>query len=70
MFDVGDLWLETRVVIKILTNLATKEPLTNFHGDEAKKKKSKWPTQKKCIFQNRQFLIFFCENFMDWFLGF
>ena len=37
MFDVGDLWLETRVVIKILTNLATKEPLTNFHGDETKK---------------------------------
>ena len=41
MFDVGDLWLETRVVIKILTNLATKEPLTNFHGDETKKKLKK-----------------------------
>ena len=41
MFDVGDLWLETRVVIKILTNLATKEPLTNFHGDETKKNRKK-----------------------------
>ena len=31
------------------------------------KKNSKWPTQKKCIFQKRPF---FCENFMDWsFLG-
>ena len=26
---------------------------------------SKWPTQKKLIFLNRQFSIFFCENFMD-----
>ena len=32
-------------------------------------KNSKWLTQKKCIFQNHQFLIFFCENFMDWSLG-
>ena len=30
-----------------------------------KKKKSKWPTQKKVIFQLCQFSIFFCENFMD-----
>ena len=43
--------------------------MTNFHGDEAKfflfleKKNSKWLTQKKVIFQNRQFSIFFCENF-------
>ena len=33
------------------------------------KKKSKWPPKKKVIFQLRQFSIFFCENFMDWFLG-
>ena len=32
-------------------------------------KNSKWPTQKKVIFQNRQFLIFFCENSMNWSLG-
>ena len=33
------------------------------------KKNPKWPTQKKVIFQNRQFSIFFSENFMDWSLG-
>ena len=33
------------------------------------KKKSKWPTQKKVIFQLRQFSKFFHENFMDWSLG-
>ena len=33
------------------------------------KKNSKWPTQKKLIFQLRQFSIFFHENFMDWSLG-
>ena len=33
------------------------------------KKKSKWPTQKKIIFQLRQFLIFFYENFVDRSLG-
>ena len=40
--------------------------LTDFHWDEAKKnqkKNSKWPTQKNNVFQNRQFSIFFCENF-------
>ena len=46
--------------------------LTDFHWDEAKKiekiekKKSKWPTQKKGVFQHRQFSIFFREHFMDW----
>ena len=30
------------------------------------KRKSKWPTQKKVIFQNRQFSKFFRENFSDW----
>jgi hypothetical protein len=30
------------------------------------KKNSKWPTQKKLIFQLRQYSIFFHENFMDW----
>ena len=33
------------------------------------KKKSKWPTKKKLIFQFRQFSIFFRENFMDWSFG-
>ena len=39
MFGVGDSWLEIRVIIKILINLATQEPLTTLKGDEAKKKK-------------------------------
>ena len=34
-----------------------------------KQKKFFWPTQKKVIFQNRQFSIFFCENLLDWSLG-
>ena len=29
----------------------------------------KWPPKKKLIFQNRQFLKFFRENFLDWSLG-
>ena len=33
------------------------------------KKNSKWLTQKNWVFQLRQFSIFFCENFMDLFLG-
>ena len=33
------------------------------------KKNSKWPTQKNDVFQNRQFSIFFFENFMDPLLG-
>ena len=33
------------------------------------KKNSKWPTQKKLIFQNRQFSKFFHENFSDGSLG-
>ena len=39
-----------------------------FTGMKQKKKNSKWPTQKKLIFQNRQFSKFFRENFSDWFL--
>ena len=35
----------------------------------SKKKISKWPTEKKLIFQNRQFSKIFRENFMDWSLG-
>ena len=34
-----------------------------------KKKNSKWPTQKKLIFQNHQFSKFFRENFSDLSLG-
>ena len=34
-----------------------------------RKKNSKWPTQKKLIFQNRQFSKFFRENFSDGSLG-
>ena len=34
-----------------------------------KKKKSKWPTQKELIFQNRQFSIFFHEKFHGLVLG-
>ena len=35
-----------------------------------RKKNSKWPTQKKLIFQNRQFSKFFRENFSDLSLGY
>ena len=53
-----------------LPNGQLSSPLTCFHENEAiKKKKSKWPTKKKLIFQNCQFSIFFHENFMDWFFG-
>ena len=72
MFGVGDFWLETRVIIKI-----SKIPCEPINFDVRIKQKkiffekkiSKWRTQKKCIFQNRQFPKFFCENFWDWSLG-
>jgi hypothetical protein len=62
MFCFG---LETRVIIKILTQ----ETLTNFHGDKAKKKKKfekKIKNGRLKKFQVRQFLIVFRENFRDW----
>ena len=37
MFGVGCFWLETRVIIKILTHPLYTKTLTDFHGDEAKK---------------------------------
>ena len=46
-----------------------------LHENEAKKnfffakKILKWPTEKKLIFQNRQFSKEIRENFMDWSLG-
>ena len=36
---------------------------------EMKQNKFKMADSKKLIFQLRQFLIFFHENFMDWSLG-
>ena len=33
------------------------------------KKNPKWPIFKMAVFQNRQFLKFFCKNFTDWCLG-
>ena len=41
-----------------------------FMGMKKKKSKSKWPTQKNNVFQNRQFSIFFCENFDFFFFKF
>jgi hypothetical protein len=44
MFGVGDFWLEIKSS-KFHPIFDIQEPLTDFHGEEAKKK-SKWPTQK------------------------
>ena len=47
--------------------LDIQELLTDFHENKEKKifffekQNSKWPTQKKCIFQNRQFSKFFMK---------
>ena len=38
MLALGDFWLETRVIIKILTLPCLPRYLTDFHGDEVKKK--------------------------------
>ena len=46
MFGVGDFWLETRVIIKISTILATQETLTDFHWDEAKKNNQRFLSSK------------------------
>ena len=49
------------------TNDTSYDRAACFHGDEAffflfqKKKRSKWPTQKKLIFKLRQFSIFFIK---------
>ena len=60
--------LEIRVIIKISSH-----PWYHINCDWFEKgwikKNSKWPTQKNWDFQLRQFSIFFCENFRDWFLG-
>ena len=74
MFGGSDFLLETRVIIKFRPILDTQETLTNFHGDEAKKKNfekknPKLLTQKNRVFQNCQFSKNICENFMDWSLG-
>ena len=54
------------IFVAFLENMNfNQETLTDFYGNEAKKK-SKWPTQKNWDFQNRQFLKNFRENFMDW----
>ena len=37
--------------------------LTDCHGDEAKKKNSKWPTQKKLRFLTPPILNFFSRKF-------
>ena len=69
-------FLETRENIKISTNPFYHINLGLFSWEWSKKKlfffekkNSKWPTQKKLIFQNRQFSKFFRENFSDWSLG-
>ena len=76
MFGGSDFWLETRVIIKILKKMIPHmKPKVFFIRKKQnkkiffEKKNPKWPTQKKVIFQNRQFSIFFSENFMDWSLG-
>ena len=44
------------------------EPLTDFHGNEAKKKKN-MVDSRQLSFSKSPILNIFCENFMDWFLG-
>ena len=69
-------FLETRENIKILTHSFYHINLGWFSWEWSKKKiiffrkkNSKWPTQKKLIFQNRQFSKIFRENFSDGSLG-
>ena len=69
-------FLDTRENIKILTHPFYHINLGCFSWEWSKfffsffrKKNSKWPTQKKLIFQNRQFSKFFRENFSDSSLG-
>ena len=61
-------FLETRENINISTH-----PFYHINLDwfswEWSEKKSKWPTQKNWVFQNRQFSKLFCETFMDWSFG-
>ena len=69
MFGGSDFWLETRVIIKISKKMIPHMKPKVFFIRKKQNKNPKWPTQKKVIFQNRQFSIFFSENFMDWSLG-
>ena len=73
MFGLGQKVLSHLTWSKFWPILANQETLAILHENEAKKifekKISKWPTEKKLIFQNRQFSKFFRENFMDWSLG-
>ena len=64
------IWLDQNFEPSLLTNklwliFMGKKQKKNFY----EKKNSKWPTQEKYIFQNRQFSKNFCENFMDRSLG-
>ena len=76
MFGLGQKVLSHLAWSKFWPILANQETLAILHENEAKKKIiffekkiSKWPTEKKLIFQNRQFSKFFRENFTDWSLG-
>jgi hypothetical protein len=62
MFGGSDFWLETRVIID------TQETLTNFHGDEAKKK-SKMADPKKLSFSKSPILKIFLRKFHGLVLG-
>ena len=68
-------FLETRGNIKISTHPFYHINLGWFSWEWSKfffffrKKNSKWPTQKKLIFQNRQFSKIFRQNFSDGSLG-
>ena len=55
-------FLETRENIKILTHPFYHINLVWFSWEWSKKKNSKSPTQKKWVFQNRQFSNFFIKN--------
>ena len=64
--------LETKVIIKFSTQLATQEPLTAFHDIKQTfflKKKSKMAQSKSYLFQNPQFSLFFCKVKQYWSLG-
>ena len=76
MLRIARNFLETRENIKISTHPFYHINLGWFSWEWSKKnifffrkKNSKWPTQKKLIFQNRQFSKFFRENLWDRSLG-
>jgi hypothetical protein len=70
MFGVGDFWLETQVIIKILTRLCYPRNFDYFQGDESiriffLKKKFQNGRLKKLSFSKLPILNIFHKNFSD-----